>query len=75
MVTNDNNKQRTAPLAVAVEKQEAFSLLTKAGFDEAIAIELSQGRGLTEIRQQIKWLPMRNPQHNELGMLRRVIEE
>ncbi|QDT45683.1 hypothetical protein Pan241w_58100 [Gimesia alba] len=71
---NNTNKQQDEPTVAAVENLESFQLLQQAGFDDGIARDLSQKRGLEEIKQQIEWLPHRNPDRNSLGMLRRSIE-
>lgn len=70
---NNTNKQQNEPV-VAVEKLDSFELLRQTGFDEDVALELSQKRGLSEIKQQIEWLPHRNPERNSMGMLRKAIE-
>ncbi|QDV48463.1 hypothetical protein [Gimesia fumaroli] len=71
---NNTDKQQNKPTVVAVENLESFQLLQHAGFDDEIARDLSQKRGLEEIQQQIEWLSHRNPDRNSLGMLRRAIE-
>jgi len=73
---NNTDKQQNEPavVAVAVENLESFQLMQQVGFDDEIARDLSQKRGLEEIQQQIDWLPHRNPDRNSLGMLRRAIE-
>ncbi len=71
---NNTDKQQNEPPVAAVENLKSFQLLQHAGFDDEIAKDLSQKRGLKEIQQQIDWLPHRNPDRNSLGMLRRAIE-
>lgn len=71
---NNTDKQQNESTVAAVENLESVQLLQHAGFDDEIAKDLSQKRGLKEIQQQIDWLPHRNPDRNSLGMLRRAIE-
>ncbi len=71
---NNTDKQQDDSSVVAVENLESLELLRQAGFDEDVALELSRKRGLLEIKQQIEWLPHRNPERNSLGMLRKAIE-
>jgi hypothetical protein len=72
-ITPENNTDKQQTIA-AVENLESFNLLRQAGFDESVALELSESRGLDEIQQQINWLPHRNPDRNSLGMLRKAIQ-
>ncbi len=74
MPLKNNTYKQTDSSVVAVENLESLELLRQAGFDEHVALELSQKRGLQEIKQQIEWLPHRNPERNSLGMLRKAIE-
>ncbi len=74
---NNTYKQQDDSTVAAVENMEntkKLELLRQAGFDEVVALELSQKRGLEEIQKQIDWLPCRNPERNSLGMLRKAIE-
>lgn len=70
---NNTYKQQDDSV-VAVDDLESIQLLRQAGFDEAVALELSEGRGLQEIKQQIEWLLHRNAERNPLGMLRKAIQ-
>lgn len=72
---NTYKQQNNSVVAVDLKNTKRFQLLQQAGFDENIAVKLSQKRGLEEIQKQIEWLPCRNPDRNSLGMLRRAIEE
>ena len=65
---NNTNKQQdvSSDSVVAVENLESLSLLQQAGFDEDVVLELSEKRGLEEIKQQIEWLPHRNPERGIL---------
>ena len=71
---NTNKQQIVFSDSVVVENLESLKLLQEAGFDEDVALELSQKRGLQEIQQQIEWLPHRNAERNSLGMLRKAIQ-
>jgi hypothetical protein len=51
------------------------SLLLKEGFDERTASALAADASAEAIRNQIVWLPRRQPSRNRLGMLRRAIVE
>lgn len=64
------------------QKQEAvvadsrgLQLLRDAGFDERTAERLSAVASDEQIARQIEWLPRRHADHNQLGMLRKAIEE
>ena len=74
-VIKNTYKQQDVTPAVAVENMEALQLLLSVGFDSKIAAELSHGRGVEEIQNQITWLAKRNIERNRLGMLRRAIEQ
>lgn len=71
---NNTYKQQNVVAVENVKTTKRFQILQEVGFDEDVALELSQKRGLDEIQQQIEWLPHRNPDRNSLGMLRRAIE-
>jgi hypothetical protein len=51
------------------------SFLIKEGFDEGTANALAADASAEMIRNQIVWLPRRQPSRNRLGMLRRAIVE
>ncbi|WP_145218166.1 hypothetical protein [Gimesia alba] len=75
----DSSKQQ-AEFVVAPEFQESFQLLMQVDFNgerfsQETALQLAQSRGLSEIQQQIAWLPKRKADRNPLGMLRIAIEQ
>jgi hypothetical protein len=61
--------------AVSLDQEDGYTLLADAGFDQVIALRLAQTATCDEIARQIEWLPRRNAQRNQLGMLRKAIEE
>lgn len=67
----ENNKQQHA----VAEFDHSVEALTKIGFDEKSARELSTIRSEQEIADQINWMPMRNVRSNALGLLRTAIKE
>jgi hypothetical protein len=71
---NNTYKQQSVAAVENLKNTKQFQLLRKAGFDESVALELSESRGLDEIQQQIDWLPHRNADRNPLGMLRKAIQ-
>lgn len=71
----DTYKQQTVNAVVKENNNKAIVLLTDAGFDEVTAMRLCEGRGVDEIRNQIDWLALRNPDSNPLGLLRMAIEQ
>jgi hypothetical protein len=75
-ITPENNtyKQKDVAAVEILKNTKRFQILREAGFDESVALELSESRGLDEIKKQIDWLPHRKPDRNSLGMLRRAIE-
>ena len=70
-VANDTFKQQQT----AAVDFKAVKRLRESGFDAETAAELSRGRGVSEIEQQLAWLEHRRPERNRLGMLRKAIEE
>lgn len=83
---NNNNRggdvcEATPPAVVEIfslptaTSVSIHNLLKEAGFDELTARRIASSNPEEVIRQQLGWLPMRNPSRNPLGMLRRAIEE
>ena len=70
----NTDKQQTDK-AVVVDLSDSMKLLIDAGFGEPVARKLADGRSADEIRNQIDWLELRQPNDNPLGMLRRAIED
>lgn len=66
--SNNINKQQAAA-------SEAVQLLTNAGLDRSIAIQLARQQGSEVIKRQLAWLDDRHPRQSRLGMLRKSIEE
>ncbi len=71
---NNTDKQQIVAAVENLKDTKRFQILRQAGFDESVALELSESRGLNEIQQQIDWLPHRNADRNPLGMLRKAIQ-
>lgn len=84
-INNNSRGEAVAPpptLAVAEisaspvdNRDSVVILLNTAGFDERTAHKIATAHPEENIRQQIAWLPQRNPSRNPLGMLRLAIEE
>jgi hypothetical protein len=83
---NNNNRSSAVPNASPVAVAEISispsaipnpitDLLKEVGFDALTARKIAAKNPEAVIRQQISWLPLRNPSRNPLGMLRRAIEE
>lgn len=70
--TSSIKQQQEAP---AVVEREIVLLLTEYGFSSQDAHKLALAYPEAEIRQQITWLPKRNPGKNPTGLLRKAIEE
>lgn len=69
---NDTFKQQEPADA---ESRECFELLRKQGFDPRTAHALATKSTRKGIEDQIRWLALRNPARNAMGMLRKAIEE
>ncbi|MBX7257343.1 MAG: hypothetical protein K1Y02_13350 [Candidatus Hydrogenedentes bacterium] len=65
-------KQQQPP---AVVEREIVSLLRNQGFAQRDAERLAEAFPEQQIRQQVEWLPLRNPGKNPTGLLRKAIEE
>ncbi|MCC6232918.1 MAG: hypothetical protein IT580_09760 [Verrucomicrobiales bacterium] len=65
----------SSPEAASEEFAEAMQCLQQAGFDATTARRLATDVRLDVVRNQVEWLPLRNPSRNRLGLLRRAIEE
>lgn len=59
----------------AAAEREIVSLLRNHGFAQRDAENLGQAFPEDQIRNQIEWLPRRNPGKNPTGLLRKAIEE
>ncbi len=71
--TNETFKQQTELDDAKI--QFSWKALKKQGFDSKTANALASRYAKTDIENQIRWLALRNPARNALGMLRRAIEE
>ncbi len=69
---NDTIKQQ---MPVDAESEESFELLRKQGFDPKTAQALAGKSTRKGIEDQIRWLALRKPARNAMGMLRKAIEE
>ena len=69
----DTSKQQRENAAVADSR--SFQRLREAGFDQTTAKRLSAAATDEQIEQQIAWLPHQKLDQNQLGMLRKAIEE
>lgn len=67
-----------APVGAVVVDVEnpniGYELLKNAGIGESEARRLAQRHNAGEIRNQIEWLPLRNPRRNPAGLLRTALE-
>ena len=70
---NETFKQQAEP--AAAEAPESWKILKAQGFDAKTARALATRYSSGNIDEQIRWLPLRTPARNALGMLRRSIEE
>ncbi|MCA9427441.1 MAG: hypothetical protein KC994_20335 [Candidatus Omnitrophica bacterium] len=73
--TTDRATKPEGESVVADDFDVSFDLLLERGFSKRDAARLAGLQSVEVIRNQIEWLPDRNPESNELGMLRRAIEE
>ncbi len=73
--TTDSASKPEGESVVVDDFDVSFELLLERGFSKRDAARLAGLQTTEAIRNQIVWLPDRNPASNELGMLRRAIEE
>jgi hypothetical protein len=71
---NISKQQQVGYAAPAAANREIVSLLIKQGFSTHDAQKLSETYPEDQIRQQVEWLPQRNPGKNPTGLLRKAIE-
>lgn len=57
------------------ESHQVLEFLRQQGFDSKTAKLLALRASKEQVEDQIRWLPLRRPERNPLGMLRRAIEE
>lgn len=71
--TNDTFKQQKG--TDDAEIQESWKMLQAQGFDRKTSTRMAEQYPKERILDQVKWLPLRAPARNPLGMLRLAIEE